>query len=76
MIGAGLAFLWYNAHPAQVFMGDVGALALGAMLGTIAVMVSTKKAVFANYRWCFRNGSCFSFLTNRITYACGISVCS
>ena len=38
MIGAGLGFLWYNAHPAQVFMGDVGALALGAMLGTIAVM--------------------------------------
>lgn len=38
MIGSGLGFLWYNAHPAQVFMGDVGALALGAMLGTIAVM--------------------------------------
>lgn len=39
MAGAGLAFLWYNAHPAQVFMGDVGALALGAALGTIAVIV-------------------------------------
>ena len=38
MVGAGLGFLWFNAHPAQVFMGDVGALALGAMLGTIAVM--------------------------------------
>ncbi len=38
MAGAGLGFLWFNAHPAQVFMGDVGALALGAMLGTIAVM--------------------------------------
>jgi phospho-N-acetylmuramoyl-pentapeptide-transferase len=37
--GAGLAFLWYNTHPAQVFMGDVGALALGAALGTIAVIV-------------------------------------
>ena len=37
--GAGLAFLWFNAHPAQVFMGDVGALALGAALGTIAVIV-------------------------------------
>ncbi len=46
MIGAGLAFLWYNAHPAQVFMGDVGALALGAMLGTIAVMVR-QEIVFA-----------------------------
>ncbi|MDR2153534.1 MAG: phospho-N-acetylmuramoyl-pentapeptide-transferase [Burkholderiaceae bacterium] len=39
MMGAGLAFLWFNAHPAQVFMGDVGALALGGALGTIAVIV-------------------------------------
>jgi phospho-N-acetylmuramoyl-pentapeptide-transferase len=39
MTGAGLAFLWFNTHPAQVFMGDVGALALGAALGTIAVIV-------------------------------------
>ena len=39
MAGAGLAFLWFNTHPAQVFMGDVGALALGAALGTIAVIV-------------------------------------
>jgi phospho-N-acetylmuramoyl-pentapeptide-transferase len=37
--GAGLAFLWFNTHPAQVFMGDVGALGLGAALGTIAVIV-------------------------------------
>ena len=39
MMGAGLAFLWFNTHPAQVFMGDVGALALGGALGTIAVIV-------------------------------------
>ena len=39
MAGSGLAFLWFNTHPAQVFMGDVGALALGAALGTIAVTV-------------------------------------
>ncbi len=39
MVGAGLAFLWFNAYPAQVFMGDVGALALGGALGTIAVIV-------------------------------------
>ena len=37
--GAGLAFLWFNTHPAQVFMGDVGALSLGAALGTVAVIV-------------------------------------
>ncbi|MFM8737236.1 MAG: phospho-N-acetylmuramoyl-pentapeptide-transferase [Betaproteobacteria bacterium] len=43
MAGAGLAFLWFNAHPAQVFMGDVGALALGGALGTIAV--STRQEV-------------------------------
>ena len=46
MVGAGLAFLWFNAHPAEVFMGDVGALALGAMLGTVAVMVR-QEIVFA-----------------------------
>ncbi|MDO4222931.1 MAG: phospho-N-acetylmuramoyl-pentapeptide-transferase [Acinetobacter sp.] len=46
MVGAGLAFLWYNAHPAEVFMGDVGALSLGAVLGTIAVMVR-QEIVFA-----------------------------
>ena len=37
--GAGLGFLWFNAHPAEVFMGDVGALALGGALGTVAVIV-------------------------------------
>ena len=39
LIGAGLGFLWFNAYPAQVFMGDVGALALGAALGVVAVIV-------------------------------------
>ena len=38
MVGAGLAFLWYNAPPAAVFMGDTGSLALGGALGTIAVV--------------------------------------
>ena len=39
IVGAGLGFLWFNAYPAQVFMGDVGALALGAALGIVAVVV-------------------------------------
>jgi phospho-N-acetylmuramoyl-pentapeptide-transferase len=39
MTGASLAFLWYNAHPAEVFMGDVGSLSLGGGLGTIAVLI-------------------------------------
>jgi phospho-N-acetylmuramoyl-pentapeptide-transferase len=39
LVGAGLGFLWFNAHPAQIFMGDTGSLALGGLLGTIAVMV-------------------------------------
>ncbi|WP_151703857.1 phospho-N-acetylmuramoyl-pentapeptide-transferase [Nitrincola alkalilacustris] len=39
IVGAGLGFLWFNTYPAQVFMGDVGALALGAVLGVIAVIV-------------------------------------
>jgi phospho-N-acetylmuramoyl-pentapeptide-transferase len=38
MVGAGIGFLWYNAYPAQVFMGDTGALSLGAALGTLAIM--------------------------------------
>ncbi|MBL8232554.1 MAG: phospho-N-acetylmuramoyl-pentapeptide-transferase [Bryobacterales bacterium] len=39
MTGASLAFLWYNAHPAEVFMGDVGSLSLGGALGTVAVLI-------------------------------------
>lgn len=39
IVGAGLGFLWFNTYPAQVFMGDVGSLALGGALGTIAVLV-------------------------------------
>lgn len=39
LIGAGLGFLWYNCHPAQVFMGDTGSLALGATLGTVAILI-------------------------------------
>jgi phospho-N-acetylmuramoyl-pentapeptide-transferase len=39
LAGAGLGFLWFNAYPAEVFMGDVGALALGGALGTVAVIV-------------------------------------
>ncbi|MRV73056.1 phospho-N-acetylmuramoyl-pentapeptide-transferase [Duganella sp. FT92W] len=46
LAGAGLAFLWYNTHPAQVFMGDVGALALGGALGTIAVIVRQEIVLF------------------------------
>jgi phospho-N-acetylmuramoyl-pentapeptide-transferase len=44
--GAGLAFLWFNAYPAEVFMGDVGALALGAALGAIAVIVRQEIVLF------------------------------
>ncbi len=44
--GAGLAFLWFNTHPAQVFMGDVGALALGGALGTVAVIVRQEIVLF------------------------------
>jgi len=46
LVGAGLGFLWFNAYPAQVFMGDVGALALGAALGVIAVAVRQEFALF------------------------------
>lgn len=46
MAGAGLAFLWFNAYPAQVFMGDVGALALGGALGTVAVIARQEIVLF------------------------------
>ncbi|MBV6418543.1 MAG: Phospho-N-acetylmuramoyl-pentapeptide-transferase [Steroidobacteraceae bacterium] len=45
MVGAGLGFLWFNSYPAQVFMGDIGALALGAALGVIAVIVRQEVVV-------------------------------
>ena len=46
LVGAGLGFLWFNTYPAQVFMGDVGALALGAALGVIAVIVRQEIVLF------------------------------
>ncbi|MBK6743739.1 MAG: phospho-N-acetylmuramoyl-pentapeptide-transferase [Hydrogenophilales bacterium] len=46
LAGAGLAFLWFNAYPAEVFMGDVGALALGASLGLVAVIVRQEIVLF------------------------------
>ena len=46
MVGAGLGFLWFNTYPAQVFMGDVGALSLGAALGVVAVIVRQELVLF------------------------------
>jgi len=46
IVGAGLGFLWFNTYPAQVFMGDIGALALGAALGVIAIMVRQELVLF------------------------------
>jgi phospho-N-acetylmuramoyl-pentapeptide-transferase len=46
LVGAGLGFLWFNSYPAQVFMGDVGALAIGASLGTMAVIVRQELVLF------------------------------
>jgi len=46
LVGAGLGFLWFNAYPAEVFMGDVGALALGAALGTVAVIARQEIVLF------------------------------
>ena len=46
LVGAGLGFLWFNAYPAEVFMGDVGALALGAALGAVAIVVRQEIVLF------------------------------
>ena len=46
LVGASLGFLWYNAHPAEIFMGDVGSLALGGTLGTVAVIIKQEILLF------------------------------
>ncbi|MGA7964624.1 MAG: phospho-N-acetylmuramoyl-pentapeptide-transferase [Gammaproteobacteria bacterium] len=46
LVGAGISFLWFNTYPAQVFMGDIGALALGAALGIVAIMVRQEVVLF------------------------------
>lgn len=50
IVGAGLGFLWFNTYPAQLFMGDVGSLALGGVLGTIAVLVRQEFLLVMD--WC------------------------
>ena len=49
LVGASLGFLWYNAHPAEMFMGDVGSLALGGAIGTVAVII--KQEILAAFDW-------------------------
>ena len=56
MVGASIGFLWYNAHPAEIFMGDVGSLALGGAIGTVAIDDSPGAAA-AVYRRHFYAGS-------------------
>lgn len=46
VVGAGLGFLWFNAHPAEIFMGDVGSLSLGALLGTAALLIHQELVLF------------------------------
>jgi len=46
LIGAGLGFLWFNAYPAEVFMGDLGSLSIGAAIGTLAVIVRQEIVLF------------------------------
>jgi phospho-N-acetylmuramoyl-pentapeptide-transferase len=46
LVGASMGFLWYNAHPAEVFMGDVGSLALGGTIGVIAVIIKQEILLF------------------------------
>jgi len=46
MVGAALGFLWFNSHPAEIFMGDTGSLSLGALLGTVAVLTKQEILLF------------------------------
>lgn len=63
IVGAGLGFLWFNTYPAQVFMGDVGSLALGASLGVIAVLVRQELVLFIMGGVC--NGNSLRYFTGR-----------
>ena len=65
MIGAGLGFLWFNCHPAQVFMGDTGSLALGGALGLVAVP-DPSAARAADCGRGFRNGSGVGYFAARL----------
>ena len=47
MVGASMGFLWWNCYPAQVFMGDVGSLALGGALGTVAILIKQELLLFS-----------------------------
>ncbi len=67
MVGASIGFLWYNAHPAEIFMGDVGSLALGGAIGMLAVIIpgaaaaillaasSCWKGFPSSYKWAVTN---------------------
>ena len=66
MVGASIGFLWYNAHPAEVFMGDVGSLALGGAIGTVAdrssarnccCPLSAASSFSRRFRWLLQVGS-------------------
>ena len=50
MVGASMGFLWWNCYPAQIFMGDVGSLALGGALGTVAILIKQELLLFADRR--------------------------
>ena len=56
-MAAGLGFLWFNAYPAQMFMGDVGSLALGAALGTVA-LITQQELVLLVVGWCSWSRRC------------------
>ena len=52
LVGASLGFLWFNSYPAEVFMGDVGSLALGGALGTVALLIKQELLLAARRRRC------------------------
>jgi phospho-N-acetylmuramoyl-pentapeptide-transferase len=57
LVGAGLGFLWFNTYPAQVFMGDIGALALGAALGAVAIACA-RRSCWSSWAACSCSRPC------------------
>ena len=75
LVGASLGFLWYNSHPAEIFMGDVGSLALGGALGTVAILIK-QELLLRHRRRRLRARSAVGDHPGRVVQAHRASACS
>ena len=76
LVGASLGFLWYNSYPAEIFMGDVGSLALGAALGTVAILIKQELLLVHRRRRVRARGAVGGHAGRRTFKVTGGSACS